>query len=504
MKKGANFGFDGQNGQRNNLLIEGDNYHALQVLQHTHRGSIDVIYIDPPYNTGKGDFKYNDRFVSDEDGNKHSAWLSFMEKRLELASTLLSSKGLIFISINTHEGHRLKLLCDQVFGEKNLMGDLVWDLGTGTTSGHFTRSHEYVFCYSKKKSAVPLFRSDSGFIEHSALKKPSKLNPLSEIKIKAGAIGIEGGLSKTFSGRVGGSEYIDIKGEMSFVDGVLSEDVVLEAGWAMKNMLMEWLEGKEVYDTKGQRVVEFFFSKSGKLRYKKERGFSGLKTVLPPDIFGNTKNGGAELSDLLDSDFSYPKPTSLLVNLMKNVDGLVFMDFFAGSGTLGHAVMEMNKLDGMDRKFILVTNNESNICEDVTYERLLRCNLPEHGNYQQGLEYLQLKHVAETEVDGYDMASSFEHIKQVANVRFDSFNVIEETDDWYITDKIAVLKNYVKYPAFFEKYGEHPAYGLVTKKERQAQTFRTEAAKRVSIDDIHVFNKEYLNDLYRVVREDMA
>ena len=151
----------------------------------------------------------------------------------------------------------------------------------------------------------------------------------------------------------------------------------------------------------------------------------------------------------------------------------------------------------------MVTNNESNICEDVTYERLRRCNLPEHGDYQEGLEYLQLKHVAETEVDGYDMTQSFEHIKQVINVRFGSFKVIEETDDWYITDKIAVLKNYVKYPAFFERFSDHPAYGLVTKKERQSQVFRAEALNRATIDNIHVFNKEYLNDLYRVVKEEL-
>ena len=203
--------------------------------------------------------------------------------------------------------------------------------------------------------------------------------------------------------------------------------------------------------------------------------------------------------------FDTPKPLALIAQLIKisSSKESIVLDFFAGSGTAGHAVWELNKEDGGNRQVILVTNNESNICEDVTYERLRRCNLPEHGDYQEGLEYLQLKHVAETEVDGYDMTQSFEHIKQVINVRFGSFKVIEETDDWYITDKIAVLKNYVKYPAFFERFSDHPAYGLVTKKERQSQVFRAEALNRATIDNIHVFNKEYLNDLYRVVKEEL-
>jgi len=110
-----------------NILIEGDNYHALSVLNYTHAKSIDVIYIDPPYNTGNNDFKYNDKFVDREDSYRHSKWLSFMSKRLKLAKNLLKQSGVIFISIDDNEIAQLKLLCDDVFSEKNFIIDVIWN-----------------------------------------------------------------------------------------------------------------------------------------------------------------------------------------------------------------------------------------------------------------------------------------------------------------------------------------------------------------------------------------
>lgn len=109
-----------------NIIIEGDNYHTLSVLSYTHKGLVDIIYIDPPYNTGNKDFIYNDRFVDKEDDFRHSKWLSFMEKRLKLAKELLKETGVIFISIDDNEQAQLKLLCDEIFGEENFIGNLAW------------------------------------------------------------------------------------------------------------------------------------------------------------------------------------------------------------------------------------------------------------------------------------------------------------------------------------------------------------------------------------------
>ena len=143
-----------------NLLIEGDNYHALSVLNYTHKGEIDVIYIDPPYNTGKAkEWKYNDKFVDKNDGYKHSKWLNMMQKRLTLAKNILAENGVIFISINDYEGSQLKVLMDSIFIEANFIAKLVWENkeGGGSSDSEFFRiKHEYILVYAKKKEKLLL------------------------------------------------------------------------------------------------------------------------------------------------------------------------------------------------------------------------------------------------------------------------------------------------------------------------------------------------------------
>ena len=163
-------------GSPNHVLIEGDNLNALTALTYTHAGKIDVIYIDPPYNTGNKDFVYNDSFVDKEDGYRHSKWLSFMDKRLKIAKKLLSDKGVIFISIDDNEQASLRLLCDEVFGEHNCLVNMVWDLGSGTSAGHFTRAHEYILVYALNRNNIPNFSGGEGVIDDRAIKKKSILN----------------------------------------------------------------------------------------------------------------------------------------------------------------------------------------------------------------------------------------------------------------------------------------------------------------------------------------
>jgi len=137
-----------------NILIEGDNYHALSVLNYTHQGKIDVIYIDPPYNTGSGDFKYNDKWVNDEDSYRHSKWLSFMSKRLKLAKNLLKESGVMLIQIDDNEISQLKMLMDEIFGEDNFRNNIIWAYRTGGAPSKkdvFSKKHDYILFYSKNK-----------------------------------------------------------------------------------------------------------------------------------------------------------------------------------------------------------------------------------------------------------------------------------------------------------------------------------------------------------------
>src|SRR3989344_1723654 len=139
-----------------NILIEGDNYHALSVLNYTHKGKIDVIYIDPPYNTGNKDFKYNDRYVDKEDSYRHSKWLSFIEKRLVFAKNLLKEGGGIFISIDDNEQAGLKLICDKIFGENNFVAQIIRASSpTQNITKFISVMHDYclVYCRNKLKNS---------------------------------------------------------------------------------------------------------------------------------------------------------------------------------------------------------------------------------------------------------------------------------------------------------------------------------------------------------------
>ena len=138
----------------NHILIEGDNLEALTTLAYTHAGRIDVIYIDPPYNTGNKDFVYNDSYVDREDTFRHSKWLSFMSRRLRIAKQLLSDKGVIFISIDDNEAANLRNLCDdpELFFENNFLGEIVWETATDNNPTQISTVHEFVLCYAKNRN----------------------------------------------------------------------------------------------------------------------------------------------------------------------------------------------------------------------------------------------------------------------------------------------------------------------------------------------------------------
>jgi adenine-specific DNA-methyltransferase len=330
------------------LMIKSENWQALSLLLEKYREKVKCIYIDPPYNTGSDEFIYKDNY-------QHSSWLTMMEDRLRLARDLLKNDGVFYVSIDDNEIHELKIVLNKIFGENNHLSDLIWDLGTGTTAGHFTRAHEYILAFAKDKSDLPNFDDPSGgSIIHGALKKISRANPASEILFPAG-IEYEGNNAE-FSGCLGTSEQQFILDEkMVFENGKLKYPVRLKAGWAMRNQILSWLEGKETYDTKGQRIKRFFFNKQGILWYEKERGKINPKTVLSK--IASTKDGSSILKNIMGEQLiTFPKPPKLIEFLIKlcTKENDIIMDFFAGSGTTAHAVLNANKEDEKNRKYILV------------------------------------------------------------------------------------------------------------------------------------------------------
>ncbi|MDE6351979.1 MAG: site-specific DNA-methyltransferase [Muribaculaceae bacterium] len=362
----------------NHLIIEGDNLAALTELSYTHAGKIDVIYIDPPYNTGNKDFSYYDDFLDEyrkipyvekEDSFRHSKWLSFISKRLKISKMLLSEFGVIFISIDDNEYANLKILADEIFGVSNCLSTLVWDLGAGTSAGHFTRAHEYILVYCKNREKIANFSGGEGIIDDRAIKKLSAKNHEFEYTFKAGTK-CEAADGFELSGEWGESEKTKlIRGRFLCQGGQLVDDVTLSACWTQKNQMDSFFSGKPTFDSKGQRVIEFYFRDNGKLYCRKQRD-----KINPPSVLrgiATTKQGSSILKDILgDSVFDFPKPPELIKFLLSlRQENASVLDFFAGSGTTLHAVMQLNADDGGKRTCTLCTNNENGICENVTYER---------------------------------------------------------------------------------------------------------------------------------------
>ena len=395
----------------NHILIEGDNLHALTALTFTHENKIDLIYIDPPYNTGNRDFKYNDSFVDQEDSYRHSKWLSFMNRRLQIAKRLLNEKGVIFISIDDNEQAQLKLLCEEIFGVGNFLNLIsVKAKPTAGASGggedkRLKKNVEYLMCFTKKRDA---FSSFNDVFESTELQEFIDDYRSEGKSWKYTRVLVSLGDKTYFTDTVDGSgEEIKIFKHQNVVIKTIQE-LMIEDSITEEKAYHKYFD-KIFRDTNAQssirqRVIDStdnedtFYSIEYKPRSGRNRG--KLTTLY---YKGRNKDLLAWLSDVaikendrvvkkdklgtLWANFNWnnvskegnvvfpngKKPIALVKRILElcsleSKNDLV-LDFFAGSGTTLHATMQLNDEDGGNRQCILVTNNENNICEEVTYER---------------------------------------------------------------------------------------------------------------------------------------
>lgn len=360
-----------------NLYIEGDNLEVLKLLQNSYMGKVKMIYIDPPYNTGN-DFVYHDDFsqsseeyeisTKDENGYKffknteastkgrfHSSWCSMIYSRLMVARSLLTEDGVIFISIDDNELENLLNIGNEVFGENNHIVTLIWNKQHSQQQGLFKRYHESIVVFARNLSIHKNIGGGSGIIEAGAQKKISKANPESTFSFPAG-VRFDAPDGFTLSGTFGESEKTTVvKGVFSAKNGKTTEPVVLSAGWTQKNQMKDFFDGKEVYDSKGQRVIEFFFNSAGKIKCTKERSKITPPSLLPQ--YGMVSEQSEALAKILGGYyFDSPKPVKMIEDFCKWFvnDGDICLDFFSGSATTAHAVMQLNAEDGGNRKFIMV------------------------------------------------------------------------------------------------------------------------------------------------------
>jgi adenine-specific DNA-methyltransferase len=383
-----------------NIYLEGDNLEVLKLLQRSYLGKVKIIYIDPPYNTGN-DFVYKDDFAQDSEeykqesgqkdewgnrlvknpesnGRYHSDWLSMMYPRLKLARNLLTDDGVIFISIDDNEAHNLRKICDEIFGESNLIEQLIWKCraGGGSDSKFFSNDHEYVLCYSKDVDLLDRFYTD---YTEEQLKKFQYVDEKGQYFIKTlempEALGKRPNLQYPIVAPDG--SFIQKKREGTDYTWVLSEP--------------------EFFKYKENGLIEFKKTNDKWMVYRKyhiDKEGGQTRKTKPRSILEKialTANGGKELKSLFSSDtenkiFDNPKPINLIKYILKIVsdNNDTVLDFFSGSATTAHAVMQLNAEDGGNRKFIMVqlleqTDEKSeanksgytNICE-IGKERIRR------------------------------------------------------------------------------------------------------------------------------------
>lgn len=396
-----------------NFLLEGDNLHSLRLLEKTHTGKIDVIYIDPPYNTGNKDFVYDDCKVGEDDGFRHSKWLSFMARRLAIAKILLSNSGCIFISIDDNEQAPLKMLCDEIFGEKQFVALIPWRKRTAKSDVPFGISQdcESILCYANPDFKAAVRGKERKYYETSDYPgKPWRFHDLTK--------------QTTIEERP--------KSNFTIVNPKTGDKYPV-------NPLRSWAITSETFDkyyNEGRIIFpgDYDFMRISKpvLRYWKEDdvkkagadfGLVAASTFLPSDMVGMTQDGTKEITAIFgQKKFSFPKPLSLIHYLLsiatvKHTDATI-LDFFAGSGTTGHAVLKLNAEDGGHRRFILCTNNENNICEEVTYERIKRV-IAGYGDTEgipANLKYYKTDFVSK---DAEDVSEELlDHIKEMIQLEY--------------------------------------------------------------------------------------
>lgn len=448
------------NGGQMNFLIEGDNLASLKLLKKTHKGKIDLIYIDPPYNTGNQDFIYDDSYLSPNDGFHHSKWLSFISERLKSAKKLLAPNGVMAISIGYQEVNNLMLMCQEMFYDKNITCVTVQTSG-GKPNGGFNITYEFIvfitpsdFSPNASESAMNEYASPyhgMNLATFDQVQRPGQAYPIFVDKD-----GVFLGCGKSLTERVKLGEY---KGELK--DFIYDYSEAPEDGYAIwpvtrkgvpcvwrlipSRLAKDWGKGyikivpQNPGKTKNLFTVQYLSDgiikkiESGELETHKMSNDIRIPTIevdnyrtagatiqsIWTDKAFYTTNGGNEMADILGSKkaFSYPKPLALVTEVVQRIssENSIVLDFFAGSGTIGHAVLKLNAEDGGKRKFILCTNNENNICREVTYERIKR--VIEKEDYKASLKYYKVDYVPISERLYYEYADELlRHVRELVEL----------------------------------------------------------------------------------------
>ncbi|CDB25151.1 dNA (Cytosine-5-)-methyltransferase [Firmicutes bacterium CAG:552] len=393
-----------------NFLLEGDNLHSLYLLEKTHKGAIDLIYIDPPYNTGNKDFIYDDKIIDTNDSFRHSKWLSFLDKRLRIAQTLLSEHGAIFISIDDNEIAQLKLVCDDIFGEMNCLGIIIQNkLNAKNDTIDIQKNHEYILVYRKKENYISGTKTQPTLIR---IEKKFKtvyqegtefyfINDSITTRGEGGTLNARPNLgytvyyNKQTQDIIAVADYDIEKARISNSENDIytHDKSLIEKGYfpiippRVRGKLGCWTWALDKFNSDKKQIIitgkepNYSVKKRTFVRKDNIENIDGKLVYVSVEeensrsiVDFSTNEGTNELTDIMGRNSSFNNPKNLdlikyLLSLVPNKNSVV-LDFFAGSGTTAQAVIELNKEDGGNRRFILCTNNENEICDNVTYPRI--------------------------------------------------------------------------------------------------------------------------------------
>lgn len=445
------------NGGEMNFLIEGDNLASLQLLEKTHKGKIKMIYIDPPYNTANKDFAYDDTRVDATDTFRHSKWLSFMRARLKIARNLLRDDGILFISIDDNEQADLKLLCDDIFKEENFFSQVIIQSNKrGQTYKQIAKTHEYLLIYTRSPEA-----------EFNEIEKTDEDNDLNLLDgISAYNVRELRNRNPKFGRHNRPNLFYPIYVNPSIVDkdGFCPVSLTHTAEYHIEVFPYNsagtescWRWGAKLFgenvnaDTQLSNVVARAKKDGAFNIYEKYRKttYKAKSIWVETDVI--TEKGTVELGEIgLAERFPFPKPLFLLQKCLQigTNAGDIILDFFAGSGTTGHAVMKLNAADGGNRRFILCTNNENNICRDVTYERIKR--VIDKENYPASLKYYKVDYIPISERMYYEYADELlTHVRELVE--------LENGIDFSGNAEIGIILTEDELDAFVEKLDESSA-----------------------------------------------
>ncbi|MFA5107841.1 MAG: site-specific DNA-methyltransferase [Patescibacteria group bacterium] len=508
-----------KDGKPTHILIEGDNYHALTCLNYTHKGKIDVIYIDPPYNTGEDGFRYKDKRILDKfpDGTevpkdhpfRHSYWLSFMRKRLELAQTLLSDTGVIIVHIDENEVFNLGLLMNEVFEEKNSLGVAIWNKMNpkGDALG-ISVMHEYLLCYAKDKSkfitqkdtllkrkenaekilnrAKSLYNKLGKKIIPEAIKEVIKPFGYSQTKLKEFEV--------EYTLELINKEFQNWLSRQNFSGGEKAYKYIDKNGMVYRGVSMAWPNKETAPNEYFQPLVHPITGKEcpvpkrgwrnppETMRSLLERGLvlfgadetnqPERKYLLKDNLLENTSSvfnyagSDDDLLELLGISFPYSKPVNVGKFLLSAIhpNPRIILDFFAGSGTVAQAVLELNEedKDKKSRQFILVTDNENKIMSDACYPRISKIINGYEGSTPTGgsLRYYKTGFVGKHNIldaDDKDRVQLAYHAGEMLSIAENTLEAIEKTGYWQIFESrdrftaVYFREEYDELDAFVEK-----------------------------------------------------